>query len=286
MKERDGIRNILATTSFLLPSMTASERRAAEYILENPEEVGKMSVKKLAGACGCGEATIDRMCKSIGTSGFAEYKTILRRQSQKKIEIEDTVNIPESGGMGQIVESVFKLNIQNLKKTLEIASVEEYQAACNAIVNAKKICFFAIGDAMFPCNYASLKFRRIGYECYADSDPDVQIVNACNMGKGDVAITISHSGKSRQVIEATKIAKEKGASVICITKAGKSDLTKCSDVVLYNETTDSTPDKEIIARRVAEQAMLDAIYMGVVKQLDAFEKMEEVSKNLKTNKVI
>lgn len=151
----------------------------------------------------------------------------------------------------------------------------------------KKICFFAIGDALFPCNYASLRFRRIGVDCYADSDADVQIVNAGNMKEGDAAIAISHSGRTKQVVEAMRIAKERGAATICITKAGKSELTKYSDIVLYNVTTDSSVDKEVIARRVAEQAMLDAIYMGVLQKMEtnSFERLQEVAQNLKVNKL-
>ena len=58
-------------------------------------------------------------------------------------------------------------------------------------------------------------------------------------------------------------------------------------MVLYNVTTDSTVDKEIIARRVAEQAMLDAIYMGVLRRMegDSYERLQEVSDNLKVNKI-
>ena len=189
--------------------------------------------------------------------------------------------------MGEIVESAFKLNILNLKKTLEVASIEEYESACDAIVSADKIVFFAIGDAMFPCSYASLRFRRIGYDCCADSDADMQIVNACNMKPGDVAVAISHSGRTKQVVEAMRIAKERGAVTICITKAGKSELTKYSDIVLYNVTTDTTVDKEVIARRVAEQAMLDAIYMGVMQKMDknSFARLQNVSENLRVNKI-
>ena len=84
-----------------------------------------------------------------------------------------------------------------------------------------------------------------------------------------------------------RIAKEQGATTICITKAGKSELTKYSDIVLYNVTTDSTVDKEIIARRVAEQAMLDAIYVGVMQKMeaDSYARLKEMSDNLKVNKL-
>ncbi|EEG72085.1 hypothetical protein CLOHYLEM_07851, partial [[Clostridium] hylemonae DSM 15053] len=39
-------RNILATTRFLLPSLTAAEKRVAEFVLASPKEVTRMSLKK------------------------------------------------------------------------------------------------------------------------------------------------------------------------------------------------------------------------------------------------
>lgn len=280
-------RNILATARFLLPSLTAAERRVAEFVLASPKEAARMSLKKMAKRCECGEATIVRLCKTIGVSGYAEFKRLLEVQLKTPPMKDDALRLSAGRGMGEIVARVFELNILNLRKTLEVAAMEEYESACEVLANAGKICFFAIGDAMFPCSYASLRFRRIGYDCYADSDADVQIVNAYNMKEGDVAIAISHSGRTKQVVEAMRIAKERGAVTICITKAGKSELTKYSDIVLYNVTTDTTVDKEIIARRVAEQAMLDAIYMGVLQKMESnsFARLKEVSENLKVNKL-
>ena len=280
-------RNILATTKFLLPSLTSAEKRVAEFVLASPKEVTRMSLKKLSKRCECGEVTIVRLCKTIGVSGYAELKILLESQLKMPPMKDDFVHLSAGKGMGEIVARVFELNILNLRRTLEVAAIEEYENACKAIVAAGKLCFFAIGDAMFPCSYASLRFRRIGFDCYADSDADIQIVNACNMRKGDVAIAISHSGRTKQVVEAMRIAKERGAVTICITKAGKSELTRHSDIVLYNVTTDTTVDKEIIARRVAEQAMMDALYMGVLQKMEnnSFARLQEVSENLKVNKI-
>lgn len=287
MGKGQSVRNILATTQFLMPSLTNAEKRVAEVVLESPKEVTKMSLQKMAKRCKCGEATVVRLCKTVGVSGYAEFKKLLAKQIAMPLEMDESLPAVMGRNIETIVESVFKVNILNLKKTLEVAVFEEYARACGMIAGAAKICFFAIGDASMPCLYASLRFRRIGYDCYADSDPDIQIINACNMRHADVAIAISHSGRTKQVVEAMRIAKEKGAKTICITKAGKSELTRYSDVVLYNVTTDSSVDKEVIARRVAEQAMLDALYMGVLQRMEtnSFDWLQEVSENLKLNKL-
>ena len=105
---------------------------------------------------------------------------------------------------------------------------------------------------------------KVGIRCAVHIDADTQLVIASTMGKGDVAIALSYSGRSRTVVEAMRLAKENGATTICITKMEKSPLIKHCDIKLFTATTDVTIGKEIIARRIAEQAIMEALYLGLI----------------------
>ena len=58
----------------LLPNALA---RIAKYILENPEKVLHQSVAELGEFAGSGEASILRLCRQIGFSGFRDFKLAL-----------------------------------------------------------------------------------------------------------------------------------------------------------------------------------------------------------------
>lgn len=51
--------------------------------------------------------------------------------------------------------------------------------------------------------------------------------------KDDVIIGISTSGKSKNVVEAIKLAKSKGAKTVGLTGKGPNDLSKISDISLH-----------------------------------------------------
>lgn len=280
-------RNILATTQFLLSSFSSAERKAADYVLGNPQEVSAMSLQEFSKKCGCGQATIMRFCRTIGVSGYSEMKELLADQLSEYTDTREPISIKPDISMAEIVENIFEINIMTLRRTLDIAAVKDYEAACDAIIRAKRIVFLSLGDAILPCEFANRRFRRIGLTSYVDSDPDMQLINVCNLSKNDVAIAVSHTGSSRHVVEGIKLAKQFGATTICITQMGKSELTKYSDIKLYNVTTDTTAGKEIIARRIAEQAILEALCMGVVSRMrkTAEEKMLITAKGLRVNKL-
>ena len=92
----------------------------------------------------------------------------------------------------------------------------------------------------------------------------MQIIHAANIKKEDVAIAISHSGKTRHVVEAMKTAKEAGAYTISISQSARSPMSKYSDLEFYNAVSDITIDKTIVAHRLAENTIVEILYAGVV----------------------
>ena len=84
------------------------------------------------------------------------------------------------------------------------------------------------------------------------------------MGKGDVAFAVSYEGKSVNVMQAMKTAKENGATTICITRRNKSPLLRYIDIKLFVSVSDLTVGWDKASRRVAEQFVLDVLYSGFV----------------------
>ncbi|MDP4153221.1 MAG: MurR/RpiR family transcriptional regulator [Bacillota bacterium] len=278
---------IIPMVKFLFSSLTRSEKKAADYLLNNPEEVVGLALNEYAEKSGSSQPSIIRLCKKIGTSGYAELKLNLSMQLESDNDQPNTViDVKPEQGITSVINSIFEINIQILKETFELVT-DDYEKALAAILDAKHICFFALGDAMMPCSYAEFKLRRLGYICYADADPDMQIINACNLMPGDVAISVSHTGNTRNVINAMKIAKKKGATTICITKVGKSELAKYCDIQLFTATADITIGKEIIARRIAEQAILEALYLMVLEKTKTIsaKKIRESTAAMELNKL-
>lgn len=115
----------------------------------------------------------------------------------------------------------------------------------------------------------------------------MQLMEASNLGPGDVAVIISYEGKSRTVLNAAKVADERGATIICITKMSKSPLLRLSDISLFIATSDVTVGKDIVARRVAEQMVIDALYLSVLVRSDkGYEKrLNSASKSFELNKI-
>lgn len=258
---------------FLIPTLPRAEKAIAEALLDNPEAITVMTLAELAKESGSSEASIIRFCRRLGFRGYTEMKNGFKTALDENDEIyTESINLQDN--MRTILEKVYKSNVQTLSDTLILAD-EEYEKALHALVNASKINFFGVGDAYAACQFAYMKFSRLGVACSAHSDVMLQLAEAGNMSEGMVALAISYEGRSRNIVEAMKIAKQNGATTICITKMNKSPLLRYSDINLFIAVNDLTIGRDTVTRRVADQFILDALYLGYT--------MRKTNKNFKTH---
>lgn len=277
---------IMVRIRFQLPSLPRAEKVVAEALLETPEAIVNFTLAGLAAETGSSDASIIRFCKRMGYSGYTDFKQAFMVMLNEANAEEPEEEIDVKDDMATILKKVFQSNMQTLTDTLSLVS-SNYEEALNAMANARSIHFFGVGDAFAVCELAHMKACKMGIPGSAYSDVTLQLVAAANMGPGDVAFAVSYEGRSRNVVEAMRIAKQNGAATICITKMNKSPLLKVTDIVLFISSSDLTCGREKVTRRVADQAILDALLLGIQlrKGREHNRRMKMIQKAIDRNKV-
>ncbi|SCP98622.1 MurR/RpiR family transcriptional regulator [Anaerobium acetethylicum] len=270
---------------FLLPSLPRAEKAIAEALLENPEAITHLTLAEIARESGSSEASIIRFCKRMGYSGYSSLKEEFIRTIANGTEVESE-GIELSDSMTTILKKVYQSNVQTLNDTLVLAD-EGYEKARNALIKARSIHFFGVGDAFAACQLAFMKFSRLGINCTAHSDTMLQLVVAGNMTEDDVAIAVSYEGRSKNIVECMKIAKQNGATTIAITKMNKSPLLRVTDISLFIAVNDLTVGRDKVTRRVADQFILDALYLGYATKIgnNHMKQLKKIQDAIDQNKI-
>lgn len=250
---------------FLLPSLPRAEKVIAESLLENPEAITIMTLAEICRETGSSEATFIRFCKRLGYEGYTATKEAFIRVIAEGTQLQ-MEGIETSDDMLTILKKVYQSNVQTLSDTLVLAD-ENYDLALNELLKAKSIHFFGVGDAHAVCQLAYMKFSRLGVPCSAHSDVMLQLVTAEHLTKDDVAIAISYEGRSKNVVQAMELAKSRGATTISITKMNKSPLLKYTDIKLFIAVNDLTVGRDKVTRRISDQFILDALYLGYTTRI-------------------
>src|SRR5690606_35180056 len=91
-KQTDVYRHIAAQR----PHMSKSQKKIAEYILENPNAVPFYTVSKLAKMTGVSEATIVRFATFLGYSGYPEMQQYMLDSVEKQLTTAERLEMSKS----------------------------------------------------------------------------------------------------------------------------------------------------------------------------------------------
>lgn len=267
----------------LYNEMGKAEKHIADWIFENPGKIISLSIVELAELCGCSEATIVRFSKRLGLGGYQGLKISLAAEGgSSQISTSITADDMPFTMYEKICNDIY-MSLEKTKKSLKSDALE---LACKKISEANKIVVFGLGNSAAIATDASHKFLRAGLNSVSYSDNHMQVISASHLNENDVAIGISHSGSSKDIVEALKIAKDNGATTIAITNSGKSPILKVSDIVL-STTADETQYSILgLNSRIAQLAIIDTLYFYIVynRSAKALESIQETERSLLTKK--
>lgn len=267
----------------LYNEMGKAEKQIADWIEKNPGKIISLSIVELAERCKCSEATIVRFSKRLGLSGYQELKISLAAESGKEAV---STNITAEDSAYEMYEKVCNDIYCSLEKTKKSLNSKDMSLAAERICNANKIVVFGLGNSASVALDMSHKLMRAGLNAYAYSDNHMQVIAASHLEENDIAIAISHSGSSKDIVDATKTAKEHGASIIAITNSGKSPLLRHSDIVLSTSADETQYNILALNSRIAQLAIVDALYFYVVynRSAEALESIKETEHALLSKK--
>lgn len=248
-------------------SFNPTEKKIANYILENPGSILHITIKDLAENCGVSQSAIVRFCKQLQFNGFKDFKIDIASDVlnfQRDNEEEDRyTDIKPGDDLKSIIENVCINNKKSIDDTLSVLDYNEVKRAVDAVHKAKRIDFYGVGASWIVALDAMQKFMRIGKYCYAYSDAHLQVTAASTLKKGDVVFAISYSGETKDIIDSIKIAKDSGALIISLTKYGVSTLSEIAQINLFLSSPEITMRSGAMASRIAQLNVIDIVFSGV-----------------------
>ncbi len=227
-----------------------------------------MPISDLAEKCSTSKPTVVRLCKTLGYSGYKELCMYLNADIMLSENGEMSYkDLSPGDNSPEIVSKVAANNIKAIQNTIEIMDYAALDRAVELLVAARRIDFYGVGNSGFVALDAQNKFLRINKLATAQIDPHLQILTASNLSENDVAVFISYSGETRDLLDTMEIVKSTGASTISITKLGKNSLSAASDVNLFMVSDESFIRSGAMSSRIGQLCVVDILFSIVTSRL-------------------
>ena len=195
---------------------------------------------------------------------IVRLKTDLRKSDQRVAEVVlDRPDEVVDMNLSSIITKIFDYNLSNLNWAHSHLDQERVAAAVDIVAAAKRIEFFGFVASGIVANDAQQKFPLFGVPCGAAADAHLMFMTAEMMGLGDVAVGISNTGQTPEIVRAIAAARKCGARTIGITGCADSPLAQACDVVLIVETLENTDQFTPTVSRLSHLVVIDILSIAV-----------------------
>jgi RpiR family carbohydrate utilization transcriptional regulator len=221
-----------------------------------------MTLAALSRAAGVSEPTVLRFCSAIGCEGMRDLRVCLAR-ALAFARTTSNLAISAEDGLSDIVEKMFDFNLSNLTWARSRLDVTAVDAAVKAILAARRLEFFGFGASAIVAQDAAQKFPLFGVPCSAPRDGHQLYITAAMLGPGDVAVGISNTGTTRDVVEGLTIARRAGAATLGICGDAEGPMLAECDVSLVVETLENTDLYTPTVSRLSALVVVDILSTAV-----------------------
>ncbi|KAA9001687.1 MurR/RpiR family transcriptional regulator [Affinibrenneria salicis] len=252
--------NMLEKIQSYLELLSKSERKVAEAILAAPQVAIHSSIATLAGMADVSEPTVNRFCRRLETRGFPDFKLHLAQSLAHGTPWVNR-NVDENDSAESYTRKIFEstmAGLEHVKSSLDIAAINR---AVDLMTQAKKISFFGFGTSAAVAHDAMNKFFRFNIPVIYFDDLVMQRISCMNSGEGDVVVLISHTGRTKNLVEMAHLARENDATVIAITSQD-TPLAREATLSLLVDVPEDTDVYMPMVSRIAQLTLIDVLATG------------------------
>jgi len=216
--------NLLLKLRQELSGFSPTQRKLGEYVLGDPARVLYLTITELARESDTSEASVTRLCRTLGCKGYTEFKMALALDVQRG-------QAPRAQN-GDALDALVDESVQALRDTAQLLDRAMLERAAQTLHQAGSVQIYGVAASAIIGEYLHYKLLRLGKPAHLFSDMHRASMNATTVGETDLVVAISSSGSTRDLLHAVKLARKAGAPVLTLSNTPRSPLASISDMLL------------------------------------------------------
>ena len=264
--------DILTNIHNKLTTFSKGQRRIATYILESYDKAAFLTAGALGKITQVSESTVVRFAAELGYDGYPAMQRALQEMVLNRLTSVQRIEVANDRlGDQDVVSTVLRSDMEKIRQTEEMVSREEFSAAVNAILKAKRVYILGVRSveplANFLGYYLNYMFNNV--HVVSGFGAGEMFEKIVSVNSSDVVVAFSFPRYSSTTTKGAKYCRSAGATVIGITDSKLSPLgSNCDHVLIAKSDMVSLVDS-----LVAPLSIVNALIVAVAAQ-----KEKELSK--------
>lgn len=266
--------------------LTNTEKKIADYIFSNKDKVQYMTITTLAKEAEVAEATIFRFCKSLGFSGYNNFKLSLAKSmvpgQAQGTHLDDFGPILRSDSFPVMKSKIYNAQDKAVKDTLEVVSKEQISNIVALFEKAKRVYFLGQGGSLIVAMEAWTRFLSVDNKFFTIEDTHQQAMAVSLLEPGDCVCYFSYSGATRDVMELINQTKKRGVKFVLVTGFIASPAGQQADEILHINTKEGPLEMGSLGTKVAQLFLIELLFSEYFRRNEEtmFANLEETSKSI------
>ncbi len=225
------------------PSMTKKQRILADYMLANPDSMSFITLKDLSARTKVSEMTILHVCTVLGYKSYNELKYEFRKyiSMQSKIEVQRQnlyaiASVPtyELKDKNNVLIEICEEELEQAKLLHASLNPNDLFRAAEMFLDASNSILCGRGVSVQVAEFLSMRLATLGLPSVIVNTEQTDSVQAALplFNRGVLVVPISLPDYYFMTTKVCEFAKERHASILCLTDSTKSPIASLGDLVL------------------------------------------------------
>ncbi|GGP08593.1 MurR/RpiR family transcriptional regulator [Oceanobacillus neutriphilus] len=250
-------------------NFTNHEKDVARFILKHVEQACDMTSEQLAHASYTSKATIVRLSKKLGLSGYQEFRLKLVAEVNQNNRINQILAnepITDKSSYTDIIQTLPILYDKSITNTKLSLNRKDMNRINNFLKDVDCINIYGTGISYMLAQSAAFKFATLGIDCSAYESINAHSL-AAKKEKKTISFLISFTGANRTVTQIAKYLQEATDNyVVGIMGPHCDKMKQWCDELIEIPNKDSLLSLDIISSFTAANYILDIFFSMILSK--------------------
>ena len=155
-------RDILTAIQSRMNTFSKGQKLIGRYILDNYDKAAFMTAARLGRAVQISESTVVRFAAELGYDGYPAMQKAMQEMIRGKLTTVQRIEVSyDRLGSQDVLDKVVQSDIEKLRMTLSELNRQDFDAAVNAIVEARRIYILGVRSSAALSDFLTFYFKLI-----------------------------------------------------------------------------------------------------------------------------